>query len=589
MPDNSHLWAIVDIGSNGIRFSISSTEPKQARILPCLFQDRAAISLFDALYAEQPHEGVLSKDTSIEVEAGSQAAKYAPLDSGHPTPAVTPPEPKNAISHDTIRDVVNSLLRFKNICKDFGVPNANVRVIATEATREAPNSAEFRQAIKDATSWEVLLLSKQDEGRIGAYGVASSFHRVQGLFMDLGGGSCQVSWITCARGEFQMSPTPVSLPYGAAALTRRLKREDSRAVFDEMRRNLAAAVDAIQIPEWLSKAAVDNGGFKIYVCGGGYRGLGHLLLARHPYKYPLPIINGFSCTGEDIINLFRAGNGAAGDGLTEVSAEMIEESKKVFRISERRATQLPAVALLVQAALSAFPPIRKVLFSQGGVREGALFHDLPNEIKLEDPLLVATRPYAPILASRYTDLLQSALPQSMTPTVVAQRLVRALVNVAFVHSSYPKELQASAALNIASTGIVSGCYGLSHEVRALLGIALCHRWGGELPDKETRDSIISIVHPRERAWWAVYCGLVMHVIGGVYPGGNLRDPSLKFAIKHERSDSFTLELQVSRDSVATAAATVRARINGLEKKVRKSMREFGPSIAKKVTVEVTWV
>jgi hypothetical protein len=60
-------------------------------------------------------------------------------------------------------------------------------------------------------------------------------------------------------------------------------------------------------------------------------------------------------------------------------------------------------------------------------------------------------------------------------------------------------------------------------------------------------------------------------------------------IMQQTPDSFTLQLTVRRDSVATGAVTVRSRINGLEKKIRKSMREFGPGVAKKVTVEVAWV
>lgn len=44
-----------------------------------------------------------------------------------------------------------------------------------------------RQQIKDATGWEVDLLTKEMEGRIGAMGVASSFKQVEGLVMDLGG------------------------------------------------------------------------------------------------------------------------------------------------------------------------------------------------------------------------------------------------------------------------------------------------------------------------------------------------------------------------------------------------------------------
>ncbi len=91
------------------------------------------------------------------------------------------------IPPSTIDSVIAALLRFQTTCSDFGVPSSNVQVLATEATRTAINSAEFRNRIHEATGWEVQMLAKEMEGRIGAMGVASSFQRVEGLVMDLGG------------------------------------------------------------------------------------------------------------------------------------------------------------------------------------------------------------------------------------------------------------------------------------------------------------------------------------------------------------------------------------------------------------------
>jgi len=90
--------------------------------------------------------------------------------------------------------VVTALKRFKQTSLDFGVPQReeNVRILATEATRNAINSAEYISAIENAMGepWKVDLLKKEDEGRIGALGVASSVGGsagLEGLVMDLGG------------------------------------------------------------------------------------------------------------------------------------------------------------------------------------------------------------------------------------------------------------------------------------------------------------------------------------------------------------------------------------------------------------------
>lgn len=192
-----NLCGVVDIGSNGIRFSISSKASHHARIMPCVFKDRVGISLYEVQYAAN---------------------------------SLT----KGPIPSSVIHEVCSAMKRFKLICEDFGVPETSVRVIATEATREASNSKEFIDAIYDSTGWDVELLAKEEEGRIGAYGVISSFNTVSGLYIDLGGGSTQLSWIKCVNGEITQSSTPVSLPFGAGALSRRMKFENKHDIFLEI-------------------------------------------------------------------------------------------------------------------------------------------------------------------------------------------------------------------------------------------------------------------------------------------------------------------------------------------------------------------
>lgn len=66
--------------------------------MPSIFMERAAISLYDA---QNPKE---SKD-------------------------------RIAIPEETIVEVVECMIRFKNVCKEYGVPDGNIQVVDTEATR----------------------------------------------------------------------------------------------------------------------------------------------------------------------------------------------------------------------------------------------------------------------------------------------------------------------------------------------------------------------------------------------------------------------------------------------------------------------
>lgn len=95
---------------------------------------------------------------------------------------------------DIISKILSELKRFKQTSLDFGVPQKpeHVRILATEATRNAVNSADFIGDVENALGepWKVDILAKEDEGRIGALGVVSSdggSSGLQGLMMDLGG------------------------------------------------------------------------------------------------------------------------------------------------------------------------------------------------------------------------------------------------------------------------------------------------------------------------------------------------------------------------------------------------------------------
>ncbi|KAK5653382.1 hypothetical protein OQA88_8867 [Cercophora sp. LCS_1] len=103
------------------------------------------------------------------------------------------------IPKHVIEAVVAALNRFKIVCADIGVPDSNIHVLATEATRAATNSAEFVRAINSGTGLPVDMLRKDKEGRISALGVGSGTSDIKGPIMDLG--STQITWIISQGGN----------------------------------------------------------------------------------------------------------------------------------------------------------------------------------------------------------------------------------------------------------------------------------------------------------------------------------------------------------------------------------------------------
>ncbi|RAK86232.1 MFS general substrate transporter [Aspergillus costaricaensis CBS 115574] len=536
---------------NGIRFSITDVSPHAARIMPILFQDRAGISLYDAQFSG-------------------------------PTRGPIPP-------HIT-EQVVDRLAQFQLTCDDFQVPKENIYVLATEATRTAPNSEEFRARIKERTGWEVALLSKEDEGRIGALGIASSSASVAGIAMDLGGGSTQITWVMETEGTVTTSPKgSFSFPYGAAALTKRLEeaqkqgKDAVKELKSEMTRNFQDAYRQLDVPDALVEMARSRGRFDLYLCGGGFRGWGYVLMKQSKVNpYPIPIINGFRVKREDFHDTVSV--------LDVVS----DTDEKIFGVSKRRASQIPAVAVLVNVIMDALPEITHIQFCQGGVREGFLFNRLPSEVRAQDPLLAATGPYAPPSATAIKDFLQSALPTSPSPLTsihpppsFTPNLIAAIANLLYAHSQVPRESRSAAALHSTTTGLLSSTNCLSHVERALIAIVLCERWTGDLaPMDQAYHKQLSRCVTAQEVWWAQYLGRVAVVVGDVYPAGRVVEGQWRIRIetgweeivkKGERCDLLRVKVRRNEGVTAVLEDVLRERTEKVEKvgKRKNWVKEYG--------------
>ncbi|KAF2432022.1 Ppx-GppA-domain-containing protein [Tothia fuscella] len=502
---DDYLRGIVDMGSNGIRFSVTNLAPPTSRILPTLVSYRLDLSLYSAQYN----------------------------DKGEKVP----------IPDDIIEQITAALLRFKAICSDLNVPKKHIRIIATEATRTAINSEQYCKEIKNATGLEVEMLPKEEEGYVGALGVASGFSNVSGLVMDLGGGSCQITWMNMKDGVVEVSPRgSVSFPYGAAALTKKLeelRKEDNpdaavAAFRAEMKQNFITAYADLNIPDGMAEKAIRDGGFPLYLSGGGFRGWGYLLLYLsqiHGRSYPISLINGFTVSKkafEDIEHLKK----------------VAKEADKIFRVSDRRRAQVPAVAFLVNVLAEALPHgILMAHFCQGGVREGILFRELKPEVRQQGPLEVATKPLAHKSAHAMSRLIVAAIPAASKkrafPENISPHIIRAFANLLFVHSNMGKETASTAALYSTSTGFMASTHGVTHENRALLALLLVSRYDGELPPREQdfKTALQEILTP-EQVWWTRYLGEVGQLVCSVYPVGSVDSDIPRVKVEAEWASGF---------------------------------------------------
>jgi exopolyphosphatase/guanosine-5'-triphosphate,3'-diphosphate pyrophosphatase len=202
------IFAAVDIGSNSVRI-------KMARVirhrLEAVYEDRVVTRLGEAAFRV------------------------------------------GTLSPEAMEDTVNVLRRFYRQAQDFGVDQ--VRVVATSALRDAPNSAAFIAWVHSATGWKVETISGLEEGRLIHLGVMAntSLGASRALLVDLGGGSCEVT--LSENGHIREM---VSLPLGAVRLTGEFLPHDPPRPVEIQRLRKSIAEELERVRKRLAGAKVKN-------------------------------------------------------------------------------------------------------------------------------------------------------------------------------------------------------------------------------------------------------------------------------------------------------------------------------------------
>ena len=100
-----------------------------------------------------------------------------------------------------------------------------------------------------------------------------------------------------------------------------------------MKDNFLKAYNGLQVPDELVKKAKHDGGFTLYLSGGGFRGWGYLLLyqaQKHKKEYPISIINGFVARKKDFTDTKRLGKVAKQAKRTDFTYRNFAQREHVF-------------------------------------------------------------------------------------------------------------------------------------------------------------------------------------------------------------------------------------------------------------------
>jgi exopolyphosphatase / guanosine-5'-triphosphate,3'-diphosphate pyrophosphatase len=278
---------------------------------------------------------------------------------------------------EPVERALETLELYAHFCRATGIEA--VRPVATSAIRDAANQAEFLAAARERSGLELEVLSGEREARYGYLAAVNSTMLSDGVVLDLGGGSMQLT-----RVEGRQSVAADSWPLGAVRMTERFLTDDppKRKQVKALRAHVA---EQLQSAPWLAA-----GGRAVGI-GGTVRNLA----AAAELAAGLPSYG---------IQDFRITRKALGELIEKLAGMTAAERGKVAGIKSERGDLILAGALVIEAVLE-IGGFDELEATEAGMREGVFFETI-----LGDPPLLADVRAASVrnLAAQYhTDFAHS--------------------------------------------------------------------------------------------------------------------------------------------------------------------------------------
>jgi exopolyphosphatase/guanosine-5'-triphosphate,3'-diphosphate pyrophosphatase len=247
------------------------------------------------------------------------------------------------IAADAFERGLETLNRFKQICEDWKVVQINA--IGTSALRDATNSIDFLEKVKEITNIDIEIVSGEAEAELIYRGVSLTYHfQHPAMIMDIGGGSTEFIFAD-KNGIFDL----ISLNIGVSRMFQEFQTSDPLTVDD-----------AKNIENWLEAKA--NGYFD---------------------EKQIDIIIGASGTFETFYELIHNTDFPSKTNALELSREELDscldniirstqaERDKNDRIIPIRKKMAPIAAVKTRWILNKLG-VKQVVISPCSLKEGAL-------------------------------------------------------------------------------------------------------------------------------------------------------------------------------------------------------------------------
>ncbi|HHJ06160.1 MAG TPA: Ppx/GppA family phosphatase [Anaerolineae bacterium] len=261
---------------------------------------------------------------------------------------------RQGLSREATERAFFTLRLFKRFCDSNGVNQ--IIATATSAVREAANGPEFVEKVQQEIGLSLQILDGDREAYYGVLGVLNEIDIKDGVVVDIGGGSAQVSRVKDRR--FQQG---TALTLGALALTERFIRRDPPRENDVEAAQAEIDRQLDTLP-WLKKQK----GRRLVGLGGTIRNLAKIEAVRQ--NYPLKTLHGFRLSQESVA-----------ESIAQFKKLPLPERKKIYGIKADRADIILPGAMVIATIMKRLQ-VDGLTVSINGLREGIFLEQFWNHL-----------------------------------------------------------------------------------------------------------------------------------------------------------------------------------------------------------------
>ncbi|MFZ4452011.1 exopolyphosphatase [Salibacterium aidingense] len=246
-----------------------------------------------------------------------------------------------------------SLQQFEEVLQHHHV--TNVKAVATAAIRNAANKRQILDLIHRETSLHVRVLSEEEEAYYGYLAVINSTSHKDGISIDIGGGSTEITVFKNKKLQYAHS-----FPFGALTLKKKFfpQTEPSKQDLKQLSEYVLRQLDSLT---WLKEA--EN--LPVIGIGGSARNMS--LVHQAQTNYPLSGLHQYEMKKADISSMMQLFENAD-----------LKERENIEGLSKDRADVIiPAVRVIYE--LADYISSNDFMMSSKGLREGLFFEEMLRE------------------------------------------------------------------------------------------------------------------------------------------------------------------------------------------------------------------